>query len=293
MMARKPTSRSSRRQPAKPPPKRAQRPLRKPVRRTPAWVAPAATVAGLAVLVGAFFLIRYVTTAPPLPPANQDTTAAVLAIITNPQAASLEQVGKGTATNVITSIKGQPWKYASGKPVVFYYGAEFCPFCAAERWPLIIALSRFGTFAGLAPTTSSSTDVYPNTQTFTFHGAGYVSTFIVFQSVEASDREQKPLQTPNAEQQAVLSKYDPSGGIPFIDFANAYALPKASFQPDVITGMSALVIADALKDPQSPQAQAILGSANLITAAICKVTANQPSAVCGGAAIQAIEGTLT
>lgn len=268
------------------------RPLRKPVRRTPVWVPPVATVAGLAVLIGAFILIRWATTAPPVKAPSQDTTAAVVAIITNVQSSEVEQVGKGSVSNVITPVNGQPFS-VSGKPIVFYYGAEFCPFCAAERWPLIIALSRFGTFAGLSPTTSSSTDVYPDTSTFTFRGATYTSTYIVFQSVEASDRNQNALQAPSADQKAVLAKYDPSGGIPFIDFANRYVLPKANYQPDVISGMSSLAIADALKDPQSPQAQAILGSANFITAAICQTTANQPAAVCAGPAIQALEHTLT
>ena len=32
------------------------------------------------------------------------------------------------------------------EPVVFFYGAEFAPYAAAERWPLVLALSRFGTF---------------------------------------------------------------------------------------------------------------------------------------------------
>lgn len=272
------------------PPKKA-RPLRKPVRRTPAWLPPAATIGGLAVIVGAFLLIRWASTAPPVQPPNPDTTAAVVAILTNVQATELEQVGKGSATQVITPINGQLLT-VSGKPLVFYYGAEFCPFCAAERWPVIIALARFGTFQGLTLTTSSSTDVFPNTPTFTFHGVTYTSTYIVFQAVEASDRNQNPLESPTSDQQALLQKYDPSGGIPFIDFANRYALPKASYQPDVMSGMSALAIAGALKDPQSAQAQAILGSANLITAAVCLTTGDQPASVCSGAAIQALEKTL-
>ena len=37
----------------------------------------------------------------------------------------------------------------TGKPEVLFVGAEYCPFCAAERWPLIVALSRFGHFGAL------------------------------------------------------------------------------------------------------------------------------------------------
>ena len=36
-----------------------------------------------------------------------------------------------------------------GKPEVLFYGIEACPLCAAERWPLIVALSQFGRFTGL------------------------------------------------------------------------------------------------------------------------------------------------
>ena len=32
----------------------------------------------------------------------------------------------------------------SGKCLVFFMGAEFCPFCAAERWAIVGALDRFG-----------------------------------------------------------------------------------------------------------------------------------------------------
>ena len=45
---------------------------------------------------------------------------------------------------------------ADGKPEVLYVGAEYCPYCAAQRWALAVALSRFGTFTGLETTHSST-----------------------------------------------------------------------------------------------------------------------------------------
>ena len=42
-----------------------------------------------------------------------------------------------------------------GKPTLLFIGAEFCPYCAAERWAIINALSRFGSFTGLQTITSS------------------------------------------------------------------------------------------------------------------------------------------
>ena len=59
-------------------------------------------------------------------------------------------------------------------PVVFFYGAEFAPYAAAERWPLILALSRFGTFNQLGLMQSSSTTAFANLSTFTFWKVSYV-----------------------------------------------------------------------------------------------------------------------
>jgi hypothetical protein len=78
---------------------------------------------------------------------------------------------------------------ANGKPLVVYVGAEYCPYCAAERWAAVIALSRFGTFSGLGQTHSSSTDVYPNTATLSFHGASYTSQYLQFQGVETQSNQ--------------------------------------------------------------------------------------------------------
>jgi hypothetical protein len=274
----------------RPAPTKRTRPLRKPVPRTPAWLGPVATVGGIALLVLLFLAYRWWSTpAPPTISTNQ--AAQVVNSITNIQQSELEQVGLGSATNSIKAVNGPALTGAGGKPEIFYLGAEYCPYCAAERWSMIIALSRFGTFAGLETTTSSSTDVYPNTPTFTFHKATFASPYIDFQAVETTDRNQNPLQSPTAEQSALLSKYG-SGSIPFVDFGNRYSLSGSTYLPDSLSGMTWTQVADALQQPGTPQAKAILGSANLITAAICQVTNQQPSAVCSGAAIQAIEARL-
>jgi thiol-disulfide isomerase/thioredoxin len=271
-------------------PDKPARPLRKPVSRTPAWLGPVATVGGIAVLVLAFLAYRWWTT--PAPPTITATGAdLVIATITSMPASELEQVGLGSATNSIVSISGPALTASDGRPEVFYMGAEFCPYCAAERWAMVIALSRFGKFSGIQTTTSSSTDVYPNTPTFTFRNAAFTSQYIDFVTVETYDRDSKPLQSPSAEQSALVSKYG-TGHIPFIDFGNRYAVSGATYIPDILAGMTWQQVADALQQPGSAQAKAILGSANLITAAICKLTSQQPAAVCSAADIQTIEGKL-
>ena len=274
------------------PPINRARPMRKPVNRTPTWVVPVAVVAGIALLVAAFLIIRWYRT--PLSPAPLavDSTQQVVSTIAGLPASEFDAVGTGSARNTIKTVSGTLLTGPNGRPEVFYFGAEFCPYCAAERWPIIIALSRFGTFSGLKTTTSSSTDVYPNTPTFTFHGATYTSQYIDFVAVETSDRDGKPLESPTPAQQAIVSQYNSSGSIPFVDFGNRFVISGATYQPDVLSGMGWQAVADALKQQDSQQAKAILGSANLITAAVCKFAGDQPASVCSSSSIQAIEKTL-
>ena len=268
------------------------RPMRKPVSRTPAWLAPVAVVAAIALLVAAFILIRWYTTPLAPLPLTVDATQQVIASITSLPSSELDAVGTGSANNLIKKVSGSPLTAPSGHPEVFYMGAEYCPYCAAERWPMIIALSRFGTFSGLKTTSSSSTDVYPNTPTFTFHGTMYTSQYVDFVSVETTDRNQNALESPTSAQQALVNQYDTSGSIPFVDFGNRYAFSGAMYLPDALGGMTWKAVADSLLNPSSPQAKAILGSANLVTAAVCKLTADQPATVCSSSTIQNIEKTL-
>ena len=270
----------------------ARRPMRKPVSRTPVWVAPAAVVVAIALVVAAFFVVRWYTTPVPPKAPSQDTTALVVSQITGLPASEFNAVGQGTADNLIKPVKGTALTGATGKPEVLYIGAEFCPYCAAERWALIVALGRFGTFSGLQTTTSSSSDIYPNTPTFTFRGATYTSDYIDFRAVETSDRNHQPLQTPSAAEQQLWSKYNPAGTIPFVDFGNRYTLSNATYSPDLLGGASWQAIASELQDQNSTQAKAIVGSANLITAAICKTTSDKPASVCSSPAIQDLEKKL-
>lgn len=268
------------------------RPMRKPVSQRPAWLVPATVVAGVALLVAVFLVIRWYMTPVPPPSLKPDAAQVVVSTITSVPVSQLDSVGTGSAHNLLKPVSGTLLTGPKGLPEVFYYGAEYCPYCAAQRWPVIVALSRFGTFSGLATTSSSSTDVYPNTPTFTFHNATYTSQYVEFVAVETTDRNQQPLESPTQAQLALVTKYDTSGSIPFVDMGNRYVVSGAMFLPDVLSGMSWQAVADAVLQQDSPQAKAILGSANLITAAVCKLTADQPAAVCSGAAIQAIEKKL-
>jgi len=206
-------------------------------------------------------------------------------------ASTLTKVGAGSAlAGAIKPVAGSPLT-SGGKPEMLYIGAEWCPYCAAERWAMAVALSRFGTFSPLRGIHSSSTDVYPNTATLTFYQTKYTSNYLVFTPVENEDINHALLQKPTPAQQAVWNKYDSTNGYPFINFGNRY-IAGTTYNPQVLHGLTWSQIASDLHNPSSPVAQGVNGSANMFTAAICKLTRNAPANVCTTAPVSSLEGRL-
>jgi hypothetical protein len=259
----------------------------------------------------------------PAAASNGPTGAALTSLtrdVTGVPASVLDQVGGGSidtsafipgsqlsaagqAGSYLATVNGAPLT-SGGKPVVQFVSALYCPFCAAQRWALVIALSRFGTFSGLSTVHSSSTDVYPNTPTFSFYGARYTSRYISFSSVEETTNQRQgnssnqnvpyvPLQAPTATQDALLARYDPSSSIPFLDIGGKYAGVGnlAPYGPQDLQGKTWSQIAAALSQPTSAIAQGADGMANYLTAAICTLTGNQPATACTPA-VRALEGKL-
>lgn len=198
------------------------------------------------------------------------------------------EVGIGLASRNVKSINGNA-TYVGGKPEVLYIGAEYCPFCAAERWGMVIALMRFGNFSNLHFMTSSKTDYAPSTPTFTFYNSTYYSPYISFVAVEQTTNNMTPLQQPNASEAAVFQQNDPSGGIPFIFFANKTVMLDSNYDPkSVLGGRNWSEIAQQISNASSLQAQSIIGTANLITAQICQIDNNSPSDVCSQPYVKAV-----
>jgi len=205
---------------------------------------------------------------------------------------TLAAVGIGTSSTQLLKPVTGPALTSGGKPEMLYIGAEWCPYCAAERWAMAVALSRFGSFTPMRGVHSSPSDVYPNTATLTFYGSTYTSNYLVFTPVENQDVNHNLLQTPTAAQKALWAKYLPPGnGYPFIDIGNRF-MTTSTYNPQVLQRLSWNQIATDLNNASSPVAQGAVGSANLITAAICKITGNAPASVCSAAPIPAIESRI-
>jgi thiol-disulfide isomerase/thioredoxin len=207
-------------------------------------------------------------------------------------ASVLTQVGAGSSGPQYFKKVGGPALTSGGKPEMLYIGAEWCPYCAAERWAMAVALRRFGTFSPLAGVHSSSADIYPNTATLTFYRSTYTSKYLVFTPVEQQDVNHNPLQAPTAAQKALWAKYLPPGNsYPFIDIGNR-VIAASTYSPQVLQGLTWSQIAADLHKPSSPVAQGANGSANFFTAAICSITGNQPSYVCNAAPVAALRGRI-
>jgi hypothetical protein len=287
------------------------------------------SVLAVVIVVLAFVLIKENSkTSQPAFASNGPTGAALTTLtkdVTSVPQSALDKVGAGTISSsdfisnskvptasaggsgYFASVKGSPLT-SGGKPEVLYIGAEYCPFCAAERWSMIVALSRFGTFTGLSTVHSSSTDSFPNTPTWTFHGSSYTSKYIAFTPVETLTNERignsantstgyVALDNPTAAQNTLMNQYDPGnpslgegGAIPFIDIGNKYVEVgnMNPYGPQLLQGKNWTQIAAALAQPTSAIAQGADSSANYLTAGICSLTNNQPSTACTPA-IQALE----
>jgi len=255
------------------------------------------------VIVLAFVLVKLSQGSPSTSAGSSTGTllpASVASQVTGVPAATLDKVGRG-AVPAFTQGKAPfapgsgPALTSGGKPEMLYIGAEYCPYCAAMRWPMAVALSRFGTLTPLHGIHSSSKDVYPSTATLTFYKSGYHSNYLAFTPVETTTVDKTALQNPTQAQNAVWARYEPdpnTRGFPFVAFSNKQVMKGYFYNPTVLQGKTWSQIAAALKDPTSPIAQSVNGAANYITGAICQMTNNQPASVCNSPAVTAVKSGL-
>ncbi len=277
---------------------------------------------GLVVLVVVALVVIKVVSGTSSPTASTftPTSASVANELASVPASVFNTVGVTSPAVPVSApipLKGQPeltGKSSTGAivPEVFYLGAEYCPYCAAERWPTIIALSRFGTFSGLGDMISSTRSVepYQGTPTFTFVRAHYRSRYVAFASVEQYTNVwdsavgfYSTLQTPSKEEAAVFKKYDTSKyipgisasqdySIPFVSLGNRYLISGASYTPQLLAGLSRDTIAAGLASASNPVTVAIVAAANYDTAVICSMTKDHPGNVCTSPGVVAAKKAL-
>jgi len=166
-----------------------------------------------------------------------------------------------------------------GKLFVFFMGAEHCPYCAAERWAIVRALSKYGQWSGLKQTMSAARDEpFLNLPTYDLIEATYTSPHIEFVSREIKDRDFKPLQKLLKTEEKIVRRYNPEKHIPFLLIGGRFMQLEAGFSAKIFIGHTFRQTETELKKIESEIRKAIDDEANIISALMC--VAGLPPELC-------------
>jgi hypothetical protein len=183
-----------------------------------------------------------------------------------------------------------------GKPLIFFMGAEWCPFCAAERWALVEATSRFGRWSGLGELLSrSGQDFFPSLATYDLTRATYTSDCLGLRHKEVAAVDGDPLQKLGSFEERLVDEYDERGSVPFL-FASGMAgryTVELGYSPGLLEGQTfGALRKDVAAGKPTEAVEAIDGQADAITALICKLDGRRPASVCARGSIPALEAEL-
>ncbi|HEY1347998.1 MAG TPA: DUF929 family protein [Ktedonobacteraceae bacterium] len=263
-----------------------------------------------AALIGGYVLATRLANRPNTNPLLRVVPAdqTIVQEVTDVPPSIVQAVGTGDLPNPLTATRGQPFLQGpEGHPEFFFASAQFCQYCATERWAILNALGRFGRLTHIGQMQSYE----ENISTFSFDQSVYISQFLDFVPVEvlgntlaADGQHFVPLQPLSAGQQQLFLTYSgppyfqTAGNYPFLDLGNRYLIQASGFDPGLLQGLwrqfplSWQQIARALKETASPITRAIIGSANYLTAALCTLTHQMPATTCQVPAIQQIERVI-
>jgi hypothetical protein len=133
--------------------------------------------------------------------------------------------------SALTATPGPGWTQAGvspwqdgGKPILYFYGASWCPYCSASSWTLYKALSEFGTVTGASAALhfSSLSDVYAGTPEIIIADLGYSSSTIsLLVSEDTSGVDGNFPATSGCYEAAYVTSYG-GGSIPFVVLNGQY-----------------------------------------------------------------------
>jgi hypothetical protein len=230
----------------------------------------ATLIAGAVLLVISAFSTRAALAAPE----QRTLLQAQQADFKRPDVAPLPPDGK------FRVVSQAPW---SGQKVrVFFLGAQFCPFCAAERWALVNALERFGTLTEYAPEAhTEGLAGFRLVPTYDLRSAVYTSQYLTYSGKEIFDKDNAPLDTLDTDEQAIIDRFDPQAKFPFLMINGQYVQFDSGFSPGLIDGMDFAALRGQLDSgEQSDATMAIIAEADLITRYLCNSTGDEPATAC-------------
>ena len=153
-------------------------------------------------------------------PRQPAPTAAVAALTPVPLSALRGAATRVSGLEPAQATSGPPLM-AGAKPELLFISAEFCPICATERWPMVVALSQFGTFTSLSQTHSALSD--GDISTLSFYGSTFTSPYLSFVPVETTTNQPsggyyRTLETPTSSEMAIWAAAEGQQlAFPFLD----------------------------------------------------------------------------
>ena len=220
------------------------------------------------------------------PPAGTPIPAATLAKLQSVPVSTLTAAPTSGVVSTPQAVNGAALT-ADGKPELLYIGAEYCPHCAAERWALYIALSKFGTFSP-APGRIHSANQDGDVPTLTFYGTTYSSPYFTFVPVEVYTNKPQgngytTLQQPT-QAQARLWQNTNGGSFPFVDFGGKQALLSAQYLYTPLQNLPFSDVAAQVGNNSTQIGANIDASAAQLIKTICgSLSRNEPTNVCSAA----------
>ncbi len=253
----------------------------------------------VAIVIAAFLLVSVLggngRHTAPLAEGTYRLPAAVLSRLDNVPVSAL--VGNAAAASVkqVTPPKTLPPSAArtrsKGRPEIIYIGAQFCTSCAGERWALVMALSKFGTFKNLSGTASS--DTYPGGPTFSFYGATYTSKYLSFVTDEQTPRSDhrsagsyENVLILSQQEHNVMTAWDvppyttQSGSVPFLYIGGKFLLSGFSYDVNAVSLMSFQTAVGVMTSGQSAVSRQVEAAAGYLLGDLCVLTQEQPAPVC-------------
>lgn len=216
------------------------------------------------------------------PPAGTPIPASTIAKLASVPVPTLNAA---PTTGIISAPRSvaNPALNVNGKPELLYIGAEWCPHCAAERWALYVALSKFGTFSP-SPGRIHSANRDGDVPTLTFYGTTFSSPYLSFVPVEVftnhpSGSGYTPLQTPTSNQERLWQANGAT--FPFVDFGGKQILSGAQYSFADLQGLPFSAVSAQVGDNSTAIGASIDASAAQLIKTICgSLTHGQPASVC-------------
>ena len=262
-----------------------------------------ASVGGVLVVIVAFVLVSVLgangsganggKTAPDAYPVPAGLLAQVERVPVSDLVRNAEEATAGGARPPEKLPSSAPRLSSGGHPEIIFVCAEYWRLCADERWPMVMALSKFGTFSKLSRTTSSSVDKDPNTPTFSFYGVQYTSKYLTIVTDEeetsaynSAAGEYPLLQAPTLQELRLINTWDVApystedGLLPFAYIGGRFLQVGAQYDASAISNRkfkNAVAIMTSGKSSVSKDAEAAAG---YLIGDLCALTQRQSVPVC-------------